>query len=435
MADTHIWTGGSDPDADQTQISYYTPGNPAENDVYTVTLSDDNGFSYAISFTALAGPSVQAIVEGLKAAAVAATAAGIQPWSQVAATEDDSDLIVTGGATGYVFYAVLTATGGTPTFAHNSSGSTAQVARSSNDFGLAANWHNNAVPTEDDSIVIPSTATANITKNLKYLLDPNLDEGGSSTQIHIVGFEVERGSTVQVGTQGQSLVIPTDTAARTPYIHGTGQKWIEFDADNQNLVFIIQEASSTSGGSMGTNISFDCGSGTATADVTLLSGQSVGFGALERESYDSLTDIEIKGGGTVDFGSNYNGTTLPDSAGVMDIGTGSTVNAYAHVLTADIEGTLNLYHDITTANIFAGRCSRLAPSSGTPGTFNVYQGGRVTFGPEAPTPTALNISGGQAVIDDEFGKTLGVAWVLNGVRPTDILMNGPKNVKWTPTAI
>ena len=433
-ADTHIWTHGND--VDDEQITFFTPTAVANNEIYKITLSDDNSFSYQITFTST-GDVEKTVVDGLVAAAVAAKAAGIQPWSNVTTTNDsDTDVVVTGDADGYVVYWQLDISSQTAgDFAYNSTGS--QVARSNNDFGLPANWHNNEVPVAGDTIVIPSTATADITKNLRYLGGINTDDGGSAAEILILDFEIEEGCTIQIGTVGESLLIPQAVAAaKTLHLNGTGQKWLEFDITNQNLVFIIREAGSTSGGSMGTNISFDCGTGTATADITLTSGQSVGFGALERESYDSLTDIEIKGAGKVVFGSGYNGTaTLPDADGVMDIGAGSVVDAYSAVLTANIEGTLRLYDDITTANIFGGRCYRLAPTGGVAGTFNLYQGGRMTFGPAAPAPTALHCYGGQWIIDDEFGKTSGVAWQLHGCRPTDGIMNGPKNLKWTPAAI
>lgn len=433
MADTHIWTGGND--VDDEQITFFTPTTVANNEIYKITLADDQGYSYQITFTST-GDVEKDVVDGLVAAALVAHNAGIQPWSNVTTTNDsDTDVVITGDADGYVLYWQLDiGTQSAGDFVYNSTGS--QVARSDNDFGLAANWHNNAVPVDGDTIVIPPTATADITKNLRYLGDVNLDYGGSSTQIMIVGFEIEAGCTIQIGTVGESLLIPMDTATRTLHLDGTGQKWLEFDVDNEDIVFIIREAGSTSGGSMGTNISYDCGTGTATVDVTLTSGQSVGCGALEREAYDSLTDIEIKGAGKVVFGSDYNGTdTVPEAGGTMDIGPGSTVDTHYAVLTANIEGTLKLYDDITTANIFGGRCYRLAPSGGTPGTFNLHQGGRMTFGPEAPAPTALHLYGGQWIIDDEFGKTSGVAWQLHGCRPTDGIMNGPKNLKWTPSAI
>ena len=135
------------------QITHVTPANVEVDDVFEITLSNDAGESYEITFTATAA-TVQNVVEGLKAAADAAKAAGSDPWDDVTATEDDTKLIVTASTAGMPFTTVTSTTdgGGNDTQTLVASVSTANSGP--NDWNTAANWSSGAVPVNADNVYL-----------------------------------------------------------------------------------------------------------------------------------------------------------------------------------------------------------------------------------------------------------------------------------------
>lgn len=110
------WRGNSLASA---QIHTFTPDvSPSTGDLYAITATDDEGHSYSASFLVAGTETVKAVVEGLKAAADAHKAAGIGPWDEITATEDDAVLTLTVDTAGKpVYYSTSLTTPGTLTAA------------------------------------------------------------------------------------------------------------------------------------------------------------------------------------------------------------------------------------------------------------------------------------------------------------------------------
>jgi len=156
------WIGGAIAVA---QVDTVTPANVEIGDIFKITLTDDAGHSYQISYTAAAA-TVKDVVEGLKALAVAAKSAGYSPWADVTVTEDDAKCTIAADDAGVPFY-VATATvdgGGNNTQTLVDANITPNSGP--NDAKTAANWSGGALPVAADEVSIDRTAD-----NILYGLD------------------------------------------------------------------------------------------------------------------------------------------------------------------------------------------------------------------------------------------------------------------------
>lgn len=138
------------------QVNTETPAIVEVADIFKITLSNDAGDSYQISYTAAAA-TVKDVVEGLKAAADVAKAADYSPWDDVTCTEDDLKMTITADTDGVPFY-VVTATvdgGGNDTQTLTDASVTANSGPY--DWNTAANWSGAAVPVNDDDVYIENS--------------------------------------------------------------------------------------------------------------------------------------------------------------------------------------------------------------------------------------------------------------------------------------
>lgn len=185
------------------QITHVTPANVEVDDVFNITLSNDAGESYEISFTATAA-TVKDVVEGLKAAADAASAAGSDPWDDVACTEDDTKLIITADTAGVPFTATTSTTdgGGNDTQTLVASVSTANSGP--NDWNTAANWSGEAVPVNADNVYLEHSSV-----DLLYGLDQSVVSLGklviSQSYEGKLGAATRGAGYLQIGTSALSV--------------------------------------------------------------------------------------------------------------------------------------------------------------------------------------------------------------------------------------
>jgi hypothetical protein len=155
MPTTCRWIGGRA--AAVAQIVTITPANIEADDVFGITLSNDAGDSHAITFTAGA-TTAKNVVEGLKAAAVAASAAGYSPWNAVTPAEDDSVLTLTAIVAGVPFTVATTAVNGGAADTQTLTAVTTLASAGPNDLKSAANWDDGLLPTAGDTMWFVNSA-------------------------------------------------------------------------------------------------------------------------------------------------------------------------------------------------------------------------------------------------------------------------------------
>ena len=127
------------------QVDTFTPANVDIGDIFTITLTNDAGYSYEITFTATAG-TVQNVVTGLVAAAVVAKALGYKPWDAVTATDTATEVTVTADIAGEPFGQSTTATTGGGTDDQTLTRAAVTANSGPFDWNSTENWDGGAVP-------------------------------------------------------------------------------------------------------------------------------------------------------------------------------------------------------------------------------------------------------------------------------------------------
>ena len=313
-----IWRGGATAVA---QVDHVTPANIEASDIFTVTLADYDGYSSSIQWTA-GDTTAKNVVEGLKAAGIAAAAAGQKPWNEVTCTEDDTKLIITADTAGEPF-TVTTATtdgGGNNTQTLTRTAGTANA--SSTWWATAENWESGTAPVNDDTVRIPANAAYGV-------------DGYDASAVTLHGFDVERGNLRNHGRAKYPLHITLEDGA-TNYdanLAGTGTNY--WQIDNAENINITQAGSAPGVGRYAQNLQGVSGdSGENLIHVTCESNQSISLGANAGD--DLETDSITITGGDVTVGENV---TESDDAGAPDLGmTGGTVETRCPLGTATKTG-------------------------------------------------------------------------------------------------
>lgn len=136
------------------QVDTFTPATIEVNDVFTLTVTGDDGTTNAISFTAT--DTLAATVSAALVALVNASTHRL--WTPITAT-GSSTVILTAATAGRPFSVASSTTDGggnnTQTFARVATTASA----SPKDWGLAGNWFTNAIPVDSDNVVIDARAT------------------------------------------------------------------------------------------------------------------------------------------------------------------------------------------------------------------------------------------------------------------------------------
>jgi hypothetical protein len=366
---TPIWTGGAPTVA---QVNTETPANPNTGDIYYVTLENHAGESHKVSFTVAATETVEAVCDGLKAAMVAAAAAGTAPWDEVTATEDNLKVTITADTAGVPFWvttAIYDGSGGTaPTLTDASSTAVAGPSI----YQDANNWDTGIIPANTDTVRIPKTATGTI-------------YGVDDSSVLLTKFIKEPGCTVAIGSLAHPLYIDSDDLE----LAGTGVCYIQ--ADNVGNDCLITQAGKT--GTFPTSASlYLWGATIAEINVSVGADEYVALGPGNK----AITATNIyHTSGNLTIGDNGTIATVKSSGGAFDCRSAIT-NLYAEgVGTARIHGNI-----ATLLEARAGSTVKYL-GIGTTTTVNIKESGVVDTSEDlrARTFTNTNIWAGGSLID------------------------------------
>ena len=290
------WTGLSMAVA---QVNTETPATVEIGDIFAVRLSDKSGNSYEISFTATAA-TVQNVVEGLKALAVAAATAAVAPWNAVTCTEDDTAMTITADTAGEPFWVSTTATDGGGADTQTLTDASVTAVKGPNIYNDPQNWSGYAVPIAADDVVVPRNATSAI-------------YGYDASSVNLDSFEVEEGCVIAIGAQGRYLDIELGSA-KTMTLGGTGLTYVNATCSDNNGVITVAKCGSSGGA--GAYSTYIKGAGFTTLDVNIASSERLGLAMFGGETA-TYTTINILNG-VVGVGDGVTATTLNVSAGTVD---------------------------------------------------------------------------------------------------------------------
>lgn len=378
------------------QVDFVTPANVDADDIFEILLTNDAGESYQIVFTATAA-TVQNVVEGLKAAADVASAAGYSPWDAVTTTEDDTKTVITAVTAGVPFSVTATETqgGGTDSQTHIRTSSVANSGPA--DWGTALNWDGDAVPGGagsqdvyvegatityglDQSGISNTLDSLNITRSV---IGSNGATGSAPNYLQIKAAVLEVGYHYGPGTASQLAPVNIDlgSTASTVTIHNTGTNStatmaacrIKANSASTNVrvlkgrVGIASEAGETATVSSVT-VSY-VSQQTSDADVFIGSGVTLTTLTMTGGEVDlrcAATTVDVYGGDLTTYGS----------------GTIATITLYGGDCEANSTGT------ITSANIADGTLDMTkSPASRTIITLKVDPRGKVKYDPSVITLT------------------------------------------------
>lgn len=139
---TRVWLGAAQVTA---QVDSVTPANVNIGNTFTVTVNNKE-----VTFTATAA-TVANVTAGLSAAITAAAATDPE-FAELTATDNTTNILVTGPSDGTPFTLTASATGGTAT----NTRAAVTTPSSPNDWGLADNWSGGAVPITGDDVIVPA---------------------------------------------------------------------------------------------------------------------------------------------------------------------------------------------------------------------------------------------------------------------------------------
>ena len=385
------------------QVDHVTPANVEEDDIFTVTLENHAGVSSTISFTATAA-TVQNVVEGLCALAVAAAAAATVPWNAVTATEDDTKLILTADVAGVPFWCTAAATegGGNDTQTHTRSVGTAVGGPSI--WSDATNWAGTIYANGDDVVVPADLGT--------------LIYGESYTATKPDTLTVEKGYAYAVGSQDHPLEVSLQSqATRTVEMagNGTGQ---QFWALNYAAACRVRQApTSEAEGDFGLNLTgtnntalyVQPDSDNASISVGANAGDACEWATVlvERGQVDVGPDVVKNGAAAIDELQPLGGTVLcRATATAIYKRSGSGVCGYRG-------------GDVTTVDCFAGQLDWEGDAAIT--SLSNAGGGYVNFdaGNGALTVTHGYLAKGYHVRDTKQRVTVTNGWDLVKCRRND----------------
>jgi len=415
------WKGGATAVA---QVETFTPANVEIGDEFDIQLTDDAGNDHTISYTATAA-TVQDVVEGLKAAADAASTAGSAPWDSVTATEDDAKLTLTANTAGVPFFSAPSTTDGGGTDDQTLTEATITASAGPNDWNTAANWTGAAVPVGADDVDFDGAIG---TSDVSYGLDQSAITLGLLT--------VSASYSGKIGQANASLQLESATTGASIGRRGTG--------DNDQASARI-------------NINFTGGSNPTDVIVHQTRDRSAdaGLPAARLVLGNASSTLRVLGGdvglGVSTPGETTNCDELNVSAGTVFIGTGATIGNRITVS----GGRLTNLGSASPETIVTGG-TYVALGSGTHTTLEV-QGGKCEYLSDG-TITTLDVSGEWTTAQDprakivsnailrsggsiraNTGNPLSVTW-SNGIdleqsSLTDVTLEIGSNLTVTPSAI
>ena len=337
---TNIFTGDAQAVA---QVNTETPANVEVGDVFTLKLTDQNGQSGTISFTATAA-TVKNVVEGLQPLAVAAKAGGQVPWNAVTCTEDDEVMTITADTAGRPFTVTATATNGGAANTQTLTDASVTACAGPYIYSVADNWSLSAVPVATNDVIIPAGTSGYI-------------YGYDASGVALNSFTVENGATVVIGHRDAPLQI--DLAdSKAYYIGGTGTTHLKITGASATVR--VTQAGSGSG-STGYGLNLSGGEAGMTIIIECAStGDRVGIAAVAGSTMTAPT-VRVMGG-TVKIGAGATVTTFYGAGGVADCDAGTTG------FTTERAGTFSIGKAAAATLLTVGSGTRLYyDSSGTVG--------------------------------------------------------------------
>jgi hypothetical protein len=409
---TKTWIGGA---PEIAQVVDVTPANVEVDDIFTITLSNDEGESDTLSFTATAA-TVQNVVEGIDALADAAKTAGVKPWDDVTVTEDDTKLTITADTAGTRFYVDASATDGGGTDTQTFSASTVTDNSGPFDWQCADNWDSDTLPATGDSVIVPSSAAYPI---LYGLVSP-------SSAWALNSFIIENGFTLGVGHYRQSLEVTLNGATGSEIVlGGTGQTFIKV-MGGQDPIYVT-DAGQAGYGACGLNIEAAVAVDYDVHISTISAQACVGLAPLSDHT-GKFNTVEVKGGATVIVG-----TQVTDSPAIQAEGSDVVTQC---ALTSFSGRDSNWRHEAgacPTVTLDGGESLLRSPDMAAGTSLTIQNGAILNIGPQCSAITTVNIYGREWQVWDEF-ETI-ANFQLHGCRPSDGLLVGKTNRKWTPGAI
>jgi len=328
---TAIWRGTA---AAVQQVNTVTPANVEVGDIFTIRLEDRMGENYAISFTATAA-TVQNVVEGLKAAADAAKAAGKAPWDAVSCTEDDAKLTITALTAGEPFWVTTSTTDGGGTDDQTLTDANVTPCAGPHIWNTPENWDIGTVPGASDVWILPAGNSVGI-------------YGFDATATPTSNGYIEAGYAGAIGSRARPLKLSLEPGGhRDLTIASTeGQKFI--DVTNYGTIRIDGAPGSPGSGQYGLYLtgSHDTTmAGTGEIIINSSNSGSVGLAAYTGDTLE-VNQIYIKAGYvTIGECPDPDG----DNGAIVIISGGTVTLADTFAQTTGDQGYLRIYGGSVTA--------------------------------------------------------------------------------------
>lgn len=350
----NIWRGNS---PSTQQVCTATPANVEVGDVFTLIITDDNGNTGSVEFTATAA-TVANVTAGLTAAWNASTHPLITPITAV----DGATLVtLTADSAGIPFALTSTAVNGGAADTQTLAIATTTANSGPYDAGLASNWSLNAVPVNTNDVTFPAGAPSCL-----YRL--NL------SAVTAAAIKVEEGYTGSIGRVANGWMYTLRLACTSISIRGSGSL-VAFDIGASAVpVYVDHEGSAGTTGRNCVNVL-----GSAITNVYVEQGD-VGIATYPGQTATITGTFGINSG------------TLAIGTGVTVAGTtlycrGSTVHSWVSVPTIHVLQAAHFYQDAgnyTTATIYGftpdypSTGGTLHPiNSGTYATTTTYHGATI----------------------------------------------------------
>ena len=389
------WTGEA---AAVAQVDKFTPANVEVDDVFTLTITDPDGRSHSVSFTATAA-TVANVTAGLVAAWNAETNALCTP---ITAADETTYLTLTADTAGEAFSVASSATNGGATDDQTLTRAAETANSGPKDWSCADNWSGGAVPggaadqdvyiedaTDeiiyglDQSGIANALASLNISKSFTGKIGPDGADGFAGDYLQIKTAKLNIGYHYGSGTVSGSGRVKIDTGSTACDIvvddSGTAA-----DTGKPAVRLLANSASTTIEVTKGTvGVGWEAGETATVSTITVSYATNVASDAdvFVGEGV-TLTTLDTAGGETL---LRCAATTITQRAGTVEtVGTGAvtTANVHGGTFTGNSTGT------VTNLNVYGGTADfSRSSASRTVSTPKVDPGGVIKFNPSVVTLT------------------------------------------------
>lgn len=403
MADVR-WIGGA---AAVAQVDDFTPSDPAQNDVLTLTVTGENGDTNAVTFTVGATHTVAAAIAGIVAAWNASTHYLCTP---ITASDNASTTVkLTADSAGVPFYVASTISAGTFTRAATTANSGPY------DFNTALNWSGGVVPGyAADEVIYIEGAT------ILYGLDQTASKPSGSAPSE--GADMVIVNNTQVSSNPSTGRSPAQLRFDTQYLFDINQ-YSGPGSPTWSSPMYLKVATTTSDPVI--NI---YGSGT-NSDTTLppidlvvthsgstvnIYGGSVGLSYMTGDAATAIANLNVFGSANVYMGNgacatniywNSTGSLIGYNTDIIAtmiiVNSGSVILNAAGTTTVINGGSCSFYCAFTTLYMNGGSCYQYGDGTITALT----QTGGTLYSRASGTVTAATILGGICDATAEIART------------------------------